>query len=194
MFHTFAFPQFQTFGGGMSRIPNPSAKSPISPRLASAGSLGSPAVGSLEASPGSTLDNRGVSPIGARPWTGPGDHHDLPQPVQQQDESAARLPPRPPSAQSVSPRPSSRYVLGPFICPPSIFRVFQFLEEYFQYFQDFKFSKIGQHAFGSFALFLFGPILPIQCPLDKAAALPIATSTPVTEAGRYIQWALYFFI
>ena len=107
--HTFAFPQFQTFGGGMSRIPNPSAKSPISPRLASAGSLGSPAVGSLEASPGSTLDNRGVSPIGARPWTGPGDHHDLPQPVQQQDESAARLPPRPPSAQSVSSRPSSRY-------------------------------------------------------------------------------------
>ena len=108
MFHTFAFPQFQTFGGGMPRIPNPSAKSPLSPRLASAGSLGSPAVGSLEASPGSTLDNRGVSPIGARPWTGPGDHHELPQPVQHQDVSAAKLPPRPPSAQSVSPRPSSR--------------------------------------------------------------------------------------
>ena len=30
--------------------------------------------------------------------------------------------------------------------------------------------------------------------LDKAAALPIATSTPVTEAGRYIQWALYLVI
>ena len=36
------------------------------------------------------------------------------------------------------------------------------------------------------------PFMKIQCPLDIAAALAIATSTPVTEASRYIQCALYF--
>ena len=28
-------------------------------------------------------------------------------------------------------------------------------------------------------------------PLDKAAALPIAAATLMTEGGLYIQWALY---